>query len=522
MGADIVLDLARTTPERGRQAVLDATHGEGADVVIEAAGAAAAISEGLDLARVGGRYVIAGHYTDVGDSTINAHQQINRKHLEIRGCWGSEARHFLRALSILERHPSIPFRKIGARRYGLRPVERGARRRRSDADSESAGRSMAVTRHTKIVATLGPASTRAGRARRARRRRRRRLPAEFLARHARVARAGLPRGPRGAARAGRHVAILQDLSGPKIRTGRLRGGQPIDLRRGDELRLAAGDDEGGPGRVFTPYAELIASAQPGDRLLLDDGKIELRVTRARRRRARHRVVNGGKLGEHKGINAPGVTLPAAAVTPKDEADLKFGLELGVDMVALSFVQTPDDCHAARRIMRAANTDVPLIAKIERPQALEHLDAILRRADGVMVARGDLGLECPLEQIPRIQKAIIARARALGRPVIVATQVLESMRTEPRPTRAEVSDAATAVDQGVDAIMLVGRNGGRRLSGRGGRDAVGGHRRRGDGRDARRAARAPTSRSSGRDTSEPLRTASTPSAPSTAARCARPP
>ena len=125
------------------------------------------------------------------------------------------------------------------------------------------------------------------------------------------------------------------------------------------------------------------------------------------------------------------------------------------MVALSFVQTPDDCHAAQRIMRAANVDVPLIAKIERPQALEHLDAILAAADGVMVARGDLGLECPLEQIPRIQKTIIARARALGRPVILATQVLESMRTEPRPTRAEVSDAATAVDQGVDAIMLSG-------------------------------------------------------------------
>jgi pyruvate kinase len=167
------------------------------------------------------------------------------------------------------------------------------------------------------------------------------------------------------------------------------------------------------------------------------------------------VVNGGTLGERKGINAPGLRLPACAVTAKDEADLTFGIALGVDMVALSFVQTPDDMHAARRIARAANADVPLIAKIERPHALEHLDTILEAADGVMVARGDLGLECPLEQVPRIQKAIIARARALGRPVIVATQVLESMRTEPRPTRAEVSDAATAVDQGVDAIMLAG-------------------------------------------------------------------
>jgi len=167
------------------------------------------------------------------------------------------------------------------------------------------------------------------------------------------------------------------------------------------------------------------------------------------------VVNGGSLGEHKGINAPGVKLPPCSITPKDEADLAFGLELGVDLIALSFVQTPDDVQKARTLLRKAKTDVPIIAKIERPQALDHLDAILAASDGVMVARGDLGLECPFEQVPRVQKAIVARARTLGRPVILATQVLESMRTEPRPTRAEVSDAATAVDQGVDAIMLSG-------------------------------------------------------------------
>ena len=254
-----------------------------------------------------------------------------------------------------------------------------------------------------------------------------------------------------AARAGRHIAILQDLSGPKIRTGRLRGGAAITLNDGDELRLAAGEGEGEQGRVFTPYAPLVESAQPGDRLLLDDGKIELKVMARASGELVTTVVNGGSLGEHKGINAPGVALPANAVTAKDEADLRFGLELGVDLVALSFVQTPADCHAARRIA----PDVPLVAKIERPQALDHLDAILEAVDGVMVARGDLGLECPLEQVPRIQKTIVKRARALGRPVIVATQVLESMRAEPRPTRAEVSDAATAVDQGADAIMLSG-------------------------------------------------------------------
>jgi pyruvate kinase len=244
---------------------------------------------------------------------------------------------------------------------------------------------------------------------------------------------------------------MQDLSGPKIRTGRLAGGAPIVLETGSALRIAAGDGLGEPGRVFTPYLPLVESANPGDRLLLDDGKIELRVTKREPGALVTEVVNGGPLGEHKGINAPGVALPSDAFTPKDEDDLRFGLELGVDLVALSFVQTPDDCRAARRIAGG----VPLIAKIERPQALARLHDILVAADGVMVARGDLGLECPLEQVPRIQKQIVAQARALGRPVIVATQVLESMRHEPRPTRAEVSDAATAVDQGADAIMLSG-------------------------------------------------------------------
>ena len=314
---------------------------------------------------------------------------------------------------------------------------------------------MKAMRHTKIVATIGPSSSAPG------------VVAALIASGVDVFRLNFSHGTHeshrvsfttireAAARAGRHVAILQDLSGPKIRTGLLKGGVALTLNDGDELRLASGDGEGGPGRVFTPYAPLVESAKPGDRLLLDDGKIELRVTAAVPGELVTTVVNGGILAEHKGINAPGVALPANAVTAKDEADLRFGLELGVDLVALSFVQTPDDCHAARRIMRSVGADVPIVAKIERPQALEDLDRIIAAVDGVMVARGDLGLECPLEQVPRIQKTIVARARALGRPVIVATQVLESMRTEPRPTRAEVSDAATAVDQGADAIMLSG-------------------------------------------------------------------
>jgi pyruvate kinase len=253
----------------------------------------------------------------------------------------------------------------------------------------------------------------------------------------------------------RHVAIMQDLAGPKIRTGRIAGGAPLVLREGDELRIAAGDEPGGPGRVFTTYAELVRSARPGDRLLLDDGRIELRVVARQPDELLTVVVNGGPLGERKGINAPGVALPPSALTDKDVADLQFGLELGVDLVALSFVQTGEDVRRARGVMADAGKQIPVIAKIERPAALHNLQGILAAAQGVMVARGDLGLEMPLEQVPRVQKDIIRQARAVGRPVIVATQVLESMRTEPRPTRAEVSDAANAVDDGVDAIMLTG-------------------------------------------------------------------
>jgi pyruvate kinase len=246
---------------------------------------------------------------------------------------------------------------------------------------------------------------------------------------------------------GRHVSIMQDLSGPKIRTGPLPGGKPIDLRAGDELRITAGDAVGAPGRITTPYAELIRSAHSGDRLLLDDGKIELRVVDTSADQLTTTVVIGGSLGEHKGINAPGVRLPTSSVTDKDAADMRFGLELGVDFVALSFVQTAEDVLRARQMIADAGRSAAIVAKIERPAAVENLDAVLNASDGVMVARGDLGLEMPLEQVPRVQKQIIRRARALGRPVIVATQVLESMRQGPRPTRAEVSDAATAWTKG---------------------------------------------------------------------------
>jgi pyruvate kinase len=311
-------------------------------------------------------------------------------------------------------------------------------------------------RHTKIIATVGPASDSDAA-----------LDA-LIAAGADIMRLNFSHGTHeshgatfkrireAAARARREVAILQDLGGPKIRTGRLEGGRPLTLEPGDTLRIATGDFVGGPSRVSTTFDGLARSVRPGDCLLLADGYIELRVESTDGREIVTAVVNGGELGEQKGINAPGVPLPVSAITPKDVDDLKFGLSLGVDMVALSFVQTADDLRRAREHMAAAGGDgVPLVAKLERPKALEQLDHIVSACDAVMVARGDLGLEMPLEGVPRAQKEITSAARRRGKPVIVATQVLESMTTQPRPTRAEVSDAANAVDDGVDAIMLSG-------------------------------------------------------------------
>ncbi|HEY6360255.1 MAG TPA: pyruvate kinase [Vicinamibacterales bacterium] len=311
-------------------------------------------------------------------------------------------------------------------------------------------------RHTKIVATIGPASSSEAMIR------------ELLASGVDVFRLNFSHGShethgetlariRAAAdERGRYVAVLQDLSGPKIRTGRLRDGAPIPLDVGDELRIAVGDFVGGPGRVSTTYAGLPKAVRKGDPLLLDDGRLQLRVEENDGEELRTTVVDGGMLGEHKGINAPGVTLPTAGLTAKDLADLAFGVSMGVDFMALSFVQSAADLRQARDALHLAGApDLPLVAKIERPEAVARIDEVLDESDAVMIARGDLGLELPLERVPRVQKEITRRARSLGIPVILATQVLESMRGEPRPTRAEVSDAANAVDDGVDAIMLAG-------------------------------------------------------------------
>jgi pyruvate kinase len=259
-----------------------------------------------------------------------------------------------------------------------------------------------------------------------------------------------------AARAHGNVAILQDLGGPKIRTGLNKGGRPVVLNKGEHVSIVTGDVPCESGRLSTTFEGLARHVKPGDPLLLADGLIELRVDSTDGQNIQTTVVEGGELGEHKGINAPGVELPASAITRKDVDDLRTGVSLGVDMVAISFVQSAADLHEAHRLLTEAHAgDTPIVAKLERPQALQHLDEILASCDGVMVARGDLGLEMPLERVPTAQKDITRRARRQGIPVILATQVLESMTVEPRPTRAEVSDAANAVDDGVDAIMLAG-------------------------------------------------------------------
>ena len=236
-----------------------------------------------------------------------------------------------------------------------------------------------------------------------------------------------------AARAGREVAILQDLGGPKIRTGPVEGGRPITLTAGQTLRIATGEFPGNSERISTSFAGLAKGTHPGDRLLLSDGTIELRVESTDGDEMVTTVLEGGVLGGHKGINAPGIELPESAITLKDVDDLTFGLSLGVDMVALSFVQTATDVKRAREIIALAKVgEVPLIAKLERPQAIEHLDEILDAADAVMIARGDLGLEMPLQRVPRVQKDVTRRARARRIPVILATQVLESMTVEVAP------------------------------------------------------------------------------------------
>ena len=269
--------------------------------------------------------------------------------------------------------------------------------------------------------------------------------------HARV----MDRLRRAAQKENRTVCILQDLQGPKIRTGRLKGHAPVTLKAGSEVRITPRDIEGTASLISTTFRGLAREVAPGGRILLSDGLIELRLIRARGEDVECKIINGGLLGEHQGINLPGIALSIPALTSKDRADLEFGIKHAVDMVALSFVRSAADVREVKQIITEHGADIPVIAKLEKPQALERLEQIFEAADGVMVARGDLGVEMPPERVPVIQKHVIRRSAEWRKPVIIATQMLESMIENPRPTRAEASDVANAIFDGTDAVMLSG-------------------------------------------------------------------
>ena len=253
----------------------------------------------------------------------------------------------------------------------------------------------------------------------------------------------------------RTICILQDLQGPKIRTGRLKDGHYVLLKVGDVLTITPRTLPGTAELISTDFAGLAREVEPGARVLLSDGRIELKVRAIQGDDVVCEVRNGGTLGEQQGINLPGAAVAIPALTAKDKLDLKFGLKHGVDLVALSFVRSADDVREAKSLMRDFGKSVPIIAKLEKPQAIERLEEILEVASGVMIARGDLGVELPPERVPIIQKLVIQRAGVWRRPVITATQMLESMTENPRPTRAEASDVANAIFDGTDAVMLSG-------------------------------------------------------------------
>jgi pyruvate kinase len=308
-------------------------------------------------------------------------------------------------------------------------------------------------RHSKIVCTIGPASRSA------------KIIERLLQAGMDVARLNFSHGSHAdhaqsigliRAAAVKHekpIAILGDLQGPKIRTGPLAGGSAVLLRAGQRFVITTARVLGDSTRVSTVFRPLPREVHRGDRILLSDGLIELRVEQVRGQEVVCQVVNGGALGEHKGINLPGIQLRVPALTPKDRSDLIFALKHGVNYIAVSFVRRPEDVVLAKTLIRRAGKDTPVIAKLEKPEAIENLDSILRVADGVMVARGDLGVEMSPERVPVVQKMIINRARQVRRPVITATQMLESMTENPRPTRAEASDVANAIFDGSDAVML---------------------------------------------------------------------
>jgi pyruvate kinase len=309
-----------------------------------------------------------------------------------------------------------------------------------------------MSRRAKIVCTLGPATS---------------SPEQITALVAAgldVARLNMSHGDHDTHRAaydavraasdvsGRSVGVLADLQGPKIRLGRFAAG-PVTLTAGQEFTIATEDVPGDQHEVSVSYRGLVGDVRPGTTLLVDDGRVVLEVTAVQGARVRTQVVVGGRVSDHKGLNLPGVRVSVPALTGKDAEDLRWALGLRADMIALSFVQGPEDAEPARKIMDEMGVRLPLIAKIEKPQAVASLDEVVAAFDGIMVARGDLGVEFPLEQVPLVQKRAISLARQAAKPVIVATQMLESMISAPRPTRAEASDVANAVLDGADAVML---------------------------------------------------------------------
>jgi pyruvate kinase len=309
-----------------------------------------------------------------------------------------------------------------------------------------------MSRRAKIVCTLGPATSSPEQI------------AALVAAGLDVARLNMSHGDHDAHRAayhavraaadasGRSVGVLVDLQGPKIRLGRFASG-PVMLAPGQEFTITGEHVPGDQGEVSVSYQGLAGDVRPGTTLLVDDGRVVLEVTGVEGLAVRTRVVVGGPVSDHKGLNLPGVRVSVPALTAKDADDLRFALALRADMIALSFVQGPEDIEPVRKIMDEAGVRLPVIAKIEKPQAVAALGEIVATFDGIMVARGDLGVELPLEQVPLVQKRAIRLARQAAKPVIVATQMLESMISAPRPTRAEASDVANAVLDGADAVML---------------------------------------------------------------------
>ncbi|MGR3344029.1 MAG: pyruvate kinase, partial [Paracoccaceae bacterium] len=308
---------------------------------------------------------------------------------------------------------------------------------------------MRRLRNVKIVATLGPASSD------------HETIAALFAAGADVFRLNMSHGDHDEIRArheiirkvekdaGRPIAILADLQGPKLRVGKFANGSE-DLAASQAFRLDLDKTPGGVDRVCLPHKEIFDALEPGASLLINDGKIRLRVRDCGRDFADCEVVNGGRISDRKGVNVPDVVLPLAALSAKDRRDLEFVCGLGVDWLALSFVQRPEDVTEARALVAGRAC---IMAKIEKPAGVNSFDEILKVSDGIMVARGDLGVELPVQNVPPIQKRLVRACRAAAKPVIVATQMLESMIESPMPTRAEVSDVAAAIYEGADAIML---------------------------------------------------------------------